>query len=122
MDSSFEKNFCGSEFWNTNQTWNNDNPDFTDCFHKTILAWFPTLILAIFSFNEFLLFKKSQTKSPIPWNFYNLTKTLLTGLLIILAIVGISFTGVTDSDDEDKTDIHPVDYFTNVLYLLTYLW
>ena len=117
MGSSFEKKFCGGEFWNVNQTWNNENPDFTDCFHKTILAWCPSLILAIFSINEFRLFKKSEKRS-IPWNFYNLTKSLLTGLLIILAIVGIAFTGVTDGD----IGVHPVDYFTNILYLLTYSW
>ena len=47
-------------------------------------------------------------------------QTLLTGLLIILAIVGIAFAVVTDSDNE--TDAYPVDYITNFVYLLTYLW
>ena len=29
MASSFEKDFCGGEFWNSNKTWNTDSPDFT---------------------------------------------------------------------------------------------
>jgi hypothetical protein len=37
MASSFEKDFCGGEFWNSNKTWNTDSPDFTpwsDFFYK----------------------------------------------------------------------------------------
>ena len=122
MDSSFEKKFCGAEFWSTNQTWNSNNPDFTECFHKTILAWIPSLILAIFSIGEFRLFKPGRKNPLITWNIYNLTKILLTGLLIVLAIVGIAFTGITDGDDNSETDVYPVDYFTNILYLFTYIW
>ena len=73
MNSSFEERFCGANFWSSNLTWNSPNPDFTDCFHKTILSWCPSLMLAIFSINEFLLFKSNKNK-PISWNFYNLTK------------------------------------------------
>ena len=121
MPSSFEENFCGTEFWNTNKTWNSDNPDFTICFHKTILAWIPSIILAIFSIGEFKLCK-SDPNSSISWNIYNVTKVLLTVLLMVLAMVGIVFTGITDGDDVNLTNIYPVDYFTNTLYLFTYVW
>ena len=82
MNSSSEEKFCGVEFWNNTLTWDSDNPDFTDCFHKTILAWCPSLILAIFSINEFLSFKFGKNQS-IPWNLYNLTKVKLQKLTVI---------------------------------------
>ena len=82
MNSSSEEKFCGVEFWNNTLTWDSDNPDFTDCFHKTILAWCPSLILAIFSINEFLSFKLGKNQS-IPWNLYNLTKVKLQKLTVI---------------------------------------
>ena len=122
MVSSFEKKICGAEFLSTNQTWNSDNPDFTECFHKTILAWIPSLILAIFSIGEFRLFKPGRKNPLIAWNVYNLTKTLMTGLLIVLAIAGIAFTGITDGDDNIETDVYPMDYCTNIMYLFTYIW
>ena len=52
--------------------------------------------------------------------FSGLKHMLNDTLLIILAIVGIAFAVVTDSSNE--TDAYPVDYITNFVYLLTYLW
>ena len=46
--SVFEE-FCGGEFWDVYTTWNTTNPDFTDCFHKTVLAWIPAVLLILIS-------------------------------------------------------------------------
>jgi ATP-binding cassette subfamily C (CFTR/MRP) protein 1 len=44
MASSFET-FCGGPVWNSSLTWNTTDPDFTPCFHKTVLSWTPSLFL-----------------------------------------------------------------------------
>lgn len=46
------ENFCGSTFWNTSLTWNNLNPEFTECFHQTVLSWLPGAILTLFLATE----------------------------------------------------------------------
>ena len=118
----FEEDFCGSEFWDQNRTWYTYNPDFTPCFHKTILAWFPTFILCFFSINELRLFYNSVNRN-IPWSFLNVTKMGLTLMLIILSICEIAFTAKADGEEEDKNvHIYPVDYVTPIVYLVTYLW
>ena len=32
--------YCVADVWNGNLTWNSEDPDFTPCFHKTILGEF----------------------------------------------------------------------------------
>ena len=119
--TAFEEKFCGGEFWNLNLTWNTENPDFTPCFHKTVFAWIPSLILVLFSFNEFRLFKSSVNQK-IPWNILNLSKIAFTILLMVSAITEIAFNGITDNVDNELTNIYPVDYVTNVVFLITYTW
>ena len=119
--TSFEKDFCGGPIWDLNRTWDTENPDFTPCFHKTVLAWFPSVILLLFSFNEFRLFKASVNRT-IPINFLNLSKILLTCLLIILSVTEFIFTIVTENDENSLTEIFPVDYVTCTLYFISYCW
>ncbi len=117
----FEEDFCGSKFWDENVTWNTNDPDFTPCFHKTVLAWAPTVILAFFTFNDVNQFKKSDNRD-IPWNFLTLSKTLITGLLILLSITELILNGVYDAKDDILVEVYPVDYVTNVIFLLTFSW
>ena len=121
MSSAFETDFCGGEFWNENLTWNTDSPDFTPCFHKTALAWIPTVILALVSITEFRHYARSDNRD-IPWNFFNLTKTLLNSFLIVLSITEIVLAGIADGDGNEATQVYPVDYVTNVVFLVTYTW
>ena len=72
-------------------------------------------VVKVFNSSEFHLSEMTLLQNPY-------FKILLTGLLIVLAIVGIAFTGITDGDDIIETDVYPVDYFTNILYLFTYIW
>ena len=78
------REFCGSDFWNINVTWDtgiDGTPDFTPCFTKSIISWFPTLVLFLATLNELPKYFKSENRD-IPWNFLNLTKTGLTTLLV----------------------------------------
>ena len=118
--TSFEEKFCGGEFWNEDKTWNTDSPDFTPCFQKTVLSWGPSVIFAFFALFEARRYRKSLNRN-IPWTFLMLAKILLTGMLIVLALTELGFTIYTDQDDNDLTEIYPVDYVTNVVFCLTYL-
>ena len=42
--------FCISPIWDINLTWNTTDPDFTPCFHKTVLVYIPCGFLWIFSY------------------------------------------------------------------------
>ena len=118
------RDFCGSEFWNTNITWETGEdrtPDFTPCFQKTVVAWFPTLVLVLATLPELSKYFRSKY-CDIPWNFLNLAKTGLTCLLLILTLVELGFTIATDFDDNALTNIYPVDYVNTAVSLLTYIW
>ena len=118
------KQFCGSEFWNVNVTWNTGKdqiPDFTPCFHMTVVSWVPSLVLILASVVELPKYFKSEFKN-IPWNWLNLTKTGLTCLLLILTVVELGFTIGTDLDDNTLTEIFLVDYVNSAVLLLTYAW
>ena len=44
--SQFEE-FCGGQFWDLDTTWYTNEPDFTPCFHRTIIAWVPCAVLLL---------------------------------------------------------------------------
>ena len=120
MTSKEEENaFCGTKFWDNDVTWYTQEPDFTPCFHKTVISWTPTLIFLIFALEEGRKYRKSQNRK-IPWTFLNLLKVCLTVLLIVLSVVEFVFTIITDQDDDEMTQIFPVDYVTNWVFILTY--
>jgi ATP-binding cassette subfamily C (CFTR/MRP) protein 1 len=98
MSSSFETEFCGGVFWDLNVTWNTDDPDFTPCFHKTVLAWSPSAIFFFSAVFELRNYLQSDQRN-IPWNYYNITKILMTTSLAILSIVEIVMAGVTTNND-----------------------
>ena len=119
MASAFEANFCGGDFWNINETWTTEDPDFTKCFHKTVLAWAPSAFF--FFFATFELKKiTSNSKEKISWNPYNLTKVVLTLSLISVSIAEIALIAKEGSDD-NGVKIYPVDYLAPSIYLLTFL-
>ena len=40
--------FCGGDpLWDINLTWYNDSPDFTTCFHQTVLVYIPSAYLLL---------------------------------------------------------------------------
>jgi ATP-binding cassette subfamily C (CFTR/MRP) protein 1 len=119
LTSSFEVNFCGSEFWSLNETWYTDDPDFTRCFHKTVLAWIPSAFFFFFAIFEL---KKitSNSKGKISWNTYNLTKVIITLSLIAVSVAEIALIA-KEASDGNGVDIYPVDYLAPSVYLLTFV-
>lgn len=58
--------FCSTPLWNDSVTWNTNNPDFTPCFHQTVLVWIPSIFLWIcFAFN--LLATAGENIPSPPW-------------------------------------------------------
>lgn len=81
--------FCDSIFWDSNITWDNGILEFTPCFQGTVLVWFPCVFLWVFSLFEVGYIKTSQYRD-IPWNSFNITKFVLTGLLISLCLIDLA--------------------------------
>ena len=85
-----------------------------------MLSWAPSVLFTILAIFEARRYRQSENRN-IPWTFLILTKTLLTGLLIILCITELGFIIKTDKDNLEITNISPVDYVTNVVFCLTYI-
>ncbi|ODM88268.1 Multidrug resistance-associated protein 1 [Orchesella cincta] len=77
--------FCGSPFWDWDVTWNTENPDFTPCFERTVLALVPCLFIWVFTAVD-VYFSYTSASKEIPWSPLNIGKLCLTTLLVILEI------------------------------------
>ena len=106
--------FCGSPLWDSSLTWDTNDPDFTDCFHKTIFAWTPSVILFLLAPIEVRSYLMSVNRHT-PWNLYNILKITLTIALIAISITGLIFNISSSSDLPD------VDYITPVIFILSFL-
>ncbi|XP_075224809.1 multidrug-Resistance like Protein 1 isoform X1 [Lycorma delicatula] len=90
MASDGLSRLCGSPFWNTSVTWDTDNPDFTPCFEKTVLVWTPCAFLWLFTPLEVYYLKQSHARN-IQWNWFNISKMVLTSFLVLLCICDIIY-------------------------------
>nr|CAD7403901.1 unnamed protein product [Timema cristinae] len=108
--------FCGSVFWDTNLTWNTTDPDLTPCFQKTVLVWIPCSFLWLFSSLETYYILHSKTKN-VPWNWLNISKIILTALLIVLSIADV---GLVASRRSNEFEVFSVDYYTPIIRMVTF--
>ncbi|CAG2053139.1 unnamed protein product [Timema podura] len=108
--------FCGSVFWDTNLTWNTTDPDLTPCFQKTVLVWIPCSFLWLFSSLETYYILHSKTKN-VPWNWLNISKIILTALLIVLSIADVGFVA---SRRSNEFETFSVDYYTPIIRMVTF--
>nr|XP_014086912.1 multidrug resistance-associated protein 1 isoform X3 [Bactrocera oleae] len=112
--------FCGSQFWNANQTWWTSDPDFTKCFEKTVLVWGPCAFLFIFSVFDFYYLKASLDKN-IPWNKLNISKLVLNSALLILSATDLVVALVKKGDEATASLIHPIDIWGPIIKFATFL-
>uniref|UniRef100_A0A7N6APL3 Multidrug resistance-associated protein 1 n=1 Tax=Anabas testudineus TaxID=64144 RepID=A0A7N6APL3_ANATE len=79
--------FCsvdGSDpFWDWNHTWYTPSPDFTQCFHNTVLVWLPCLYLWICA-PIYLIYLRSHNQGYICMSLLNKAKTAVSLLLWII--------------------------------------
>ena len=83
-------NFCESVLWDPYLTWYTDNPDFTTCFHQTVLTYTPVIILYLLSPLSILSTKKSRDRN-VPWSILNITKTVINLILLILPFIDLGY-------------------------------
>ena len=122
--SKFEKDFCGNgPFWDYDLAWNQQQPDFTGCFQKTILSWVPLFVILFFSVFELpSYFSKHNKNRNIRLNWYNLLKILLTLCLIAINIGQLADFAIVDGDDDELTrKIYPADYLFAASYLTAHI-
>ncbi|XP_037822326.1 multidrug resistance-associated protein 1 isoform X2 [Lucilia sericata] len=112
--------FCGSKFWDSAETWNTEDPDFTPCFEQTVLVWAPCAFLWLFSIFDFYYLKASLDKN-IPWNKLNISKLLLTLSLLVLTAVDFIMAMVYKADNDTADLIYPVHIWTPVIKFATFI-
>ncbi|XP_040212845.1 multidrug resistance-associated protein 1-like isoform X1 [Rana temporaria] len=79
------------KFWDVNQTWNTNNPDFSWCFHKTVLYWIPCFYLFISSpFYVFYLIR--HDRGYIRMSLLCKAKTCLAALLALICYTDLFYT------------------------------
>ena len=82
------REFCSDPLWDLNITWYTDQPDFTKCFHSTVLVYVPCSIVYFGIIVKLYTWKRSKSRE-IPW-----TPTLFGRLLfnsIIILVSGIQW-------------------------------
>jgi len=102
------ESFCGSEFWNSSKTWDTDDPDFTECFHQTVLLWVPCgLIWLLAPYETYqILYSKARY---IPWSFVNIPKLVINLMLIALSISSVGYAIYqNENQGEDVADVYYV--------------
>lgn len=103
---------------NTTLSWNTTNPELTDCFQKTVLVWVPCAYLWLAAFLDAYYILNSKEKN-IPWNPLNITKLIVTCLLMVLKFVDLGVTVHKASADE--SDVFNADYFSPILKIATFV-
>uniref|UniRef100_T1JBH2 Uncharacterized protein n=1 Tax=Strigamia maritima TaxID=126957 RepID=T1JBH2_STRMM len=97
--------------------WNTTNPDFPECFQKTVLVWIPCGFLWLFApLQIFMLIKSTSTS--IPWTGLNISKLCIALILIIITIVDIGHNLHRYMEDEP---VPPVNYYKSFIIFVTFI-
>ena len=104
--------FCEDPLWDANLTWYTDNPDFTTCFHQTVLVYVPLALLIVLGAFEFNYARKSKDRQ-IPWTPLNITKLVINIALIVLVVIDFIY--------EVSNQVASVHVVSSVCKLATYL-
>ncbi|XP_022256651.1 canalicular multispecific organic anion transporter 2-like, partial [Limulus polyphemus] len=83
VGSSSSEKFCYSPFWDLQVTWYTNQPDFTPCFHNSILIWMPCIFLWLLIPVE-VTRTKNLTGPPLPWTLLTISRLLLSLGLVVL--------------------------------------
>ncbi|XP_073826057.1 multidrug-Resistance like Protein 1 isoform X6 [Musca autumnalis] len=111
--------FCGTKFWDLNETWYTFDPDFTPCFEQTVLVWAPCAFFWLFCIFDIYYLKASLDKN-IPWNKLNISKLLLTLCLLALTAIDFIMAMVKKGNEETADLIYPVEIWTPVIKFATF--
>ncbi|XP_043683569.1 multidrug resistance-associated protein 1 isoform X3 [Vespula pensylvanica] len=116
MENYTMDQFCGSKFWDTDLSWNTDDPDLTECFQKTVLIWVPCVFLWAFSVMEAYYLLNSRRKN-VPYTWLYISKQVLTTTLIVLTIVDLGRAIYKSSYEA----VYNVDYYTPFIKIISFM-
>ncbi|XP_038108731.1 multidrug resistance-associated protein 1 [Culex quinquefasciatus] len=107
--------FCGSEFWDYNLTWNTTDPELTPCFEQTVLVWVPCGFLWAFSIIELSYLRASGNRN-VPWNVLNVLKMVLLAILVAVTVSDLAKAISTGGPDA------PVYIYIPIIKLATFIY
>ncbi|KAK7506164.1 hypothetical protein BaRGS_00002276, partial [Batillaria attramentaria] len=96
-------------------TWNTTDPDFTPCFQKTVLTWAPVAYLILLAPYKIYSLWNLQDR-PIKWNWLNISKIVLSGLIAVLMAIQCIASVVERTKGEA---VPPVNFISPLFLLLS---
>lgn len=81
-----------------------------------MLVWIPCVFLWLFCGLDFFYIRNSLNRN-IPWNILNISKLIITLLLVILTICDLG----SAISRQSEIDIYPVDYYTPAIKIGTFV-
>ncbi len=120
------EDFCATDLWIRNQTWDTTEPDFTPCFVKTALSWFPPAVLLVVGLVEVPFMHLRSDARNIRPNWINMSKLALTAAAAACALAELVMTAVSDSEPPAVSGVNVdvrafrfVCLFTNYCYCVS---
>ncbi|OQV17373.1 Canalicular multispecific organic anion transporter 2 [Hypsibius exemplaris] len=90
MYQPFPERFCPDTFWDPSVTWYTENPDFSMCFHQTVLTWLPCAVLWLMA--PLQLYRLRNSKYRVKrWTWLSLTKIFFALCLVVLSLAEFSY-------------------------------
>lgn len=113
-----ERVFCSSPLWDLNKTWNvRESPDFTTCFHETVLEYIPLALLLILSTIDFYLQRTSFDRGIRP-TVITFTRIGLNALAIIFPLIALIYNSTNGLFVDTASILSPVVRSLSYLFAL----
>ncbi|XP_046361919.2 multidrug resistance-associated protein 1-like [Haliotis rufescens] len=106
----------GTSVWDTNLTWYNTWPQFTDCFQSTVLVWVPCGWLWLTS-PFYLYYLLNVTPTSLSSRHKYIAKLILCSCLVILSVIRL-----IDSADSYNTTIFSALFIAPAVQAVTFLF
>ncbi|XP_055346526.1 ATP-binding cassette sub-family C member 3-like [Paramacrobiotus metropolitanus] len=120
--------FCDSPLWDNNLTWYTDDPNFTNCFQKTILTVIPCAFLWIFFPIQLCIISHKKTSGKDTGTYLFWTKMTMGSVLcatsvmeLIFSFYGLAVYGSRPVLGYDVPVHQYADIFMAIIQLLTYV-
>ncbi|XP_071114641.1 multidrug resistance-associated protein 1-like [Haliotis cracherodii] len=106
----------GTQIWDTNLTWYNTWPQFTDCFQSTVLVWVPCGWLWLTS-PFYLYYLLNVTSTSLSSRYKYLAKTIVCSCLVILSVIRL-----IDAADSYNTTNFSAMFISPAVQAVTFLF
>ncbi|KAG8182122.1 hypothetical protein JTE90_002616 [Oedothorax gibbosus] len=95
-------NYCEEAFFDLNQTWYSQVPEFSPCFEDTVFITFPSIVYCIALLCNLCLLPRSSPQSALPWTWLNISKLFFTVSLVLVSCAkfGIIIRNILSIEDK----------------------